>query len=89
MGGGFRNRRDHAVISMFKDTGVRLAELAGLAVADVNPRDREGTVTGKGDKQRTVRFTYDTSRALDRYARERAKHRLAHSSALWLGLRGP
>ena len=87
-GGGFQNRRDCAVISLFKDAGVRLSELATLTVADVSPANREAVVTGKGDKQRTVRFTYDTSRALDRYIRERGKHRLARVSALWLGVRG-
>jgi site-specific recombinase XerD len=76
------------VISLFKDAGVRLSELALLAVADVNPANREAVVTGKGDKQRTVRFTYDTARALDRYLRERAKHRQARVPALWLGVRG-
>ena len=55
---------------------------------DVSPASREATVTGKGDKQRTVRFTYDTARALDRYSRERAKHPMARVSALWLGVRG-
>ncbi len=35
-----------------------------------------------------MRFTYDTSRALDRYARERIKHPTARVSALWLGVRG-
>jgi site-specific recombinase XerD len=35
-------------------------------------RRRSGTICA-----RSVRFTYDTSRALDRYIRERAKHRLA------------
>jgi integrase/recombinase XerD len=87
-GGGFQNRRDYAIISVFKDTGARLSELAGLATDDVSPRDREAVVTGKGDKQRTIRFTYDTARALDRYQRERAKHKLARVSALWLGVRG-
>jgi site-specific recombinase XerD len=87
-GGGFQSRRDYAVISLFKDAGVRLSELAGLAVADVSPVNREAVVTGKGDKQRTVRFTYDTSRALDRYVRERAKHRHVRVPALWLGVRG-
>src|SRR5712691_3382944 len=87
-GGGFQNRRDYAVISLLKDAGVRLSELAGLAVADVSPASREAVVTGKGDKQRTVRFTYDTARALDRYLRERTRHRLARVPALWLGTRG-
>ena len=87
-GGGFQNRRDYAIISVFKDTGARLSELAGLTSDDISPRDREAVVTGKGDKQRTIRFTYDTARALDRYQRERAKHKMARVSALWLGVRG-
>jgi integrase/recombinase XerD len=87
-GGGFQNRRDCAIISLFKDTGARLAELAGLGLDDVSPASREATVTGKGDKQRIVRFTYDTARALDRYTRERARHPAARVSALWLGVRG-
>ena len=37
-GGGFQNRRDYAVISLFKDTGARLSELAGLATDDIVPR---------------------------------------------------
>src|SRR5580692_10227026 len=53
-GGGFQNRRDYAVISMFKDAGIRLSELAGLGLDDVSPRDREAVVTCKGDKQRTI-----------------------------------
>jgi integrase/recombinase XerD len=84
-GGGFQNRRDYAIISAFKDTGARLA---GLTTGDVSPRDREAVVTGKGDKQRAIKFTYDTARALDRYQRERAKHKMARVSALWLGVRG-
>jgi integrase/recombinase XerD len=87
-GGGFQNRRDYTVISLFKDAGIRLSELAGLRLDDVSPASREATVTGKGDKQRIVRFTYDTARALDRYLRERAKLPMAHVSALWLGVRG-
>jgi integrase/recombinase XerD len=89
-GGGLENRRDYAVISLFRDTGARLSELSGLAVEDVTARDREAIVTGKGNKQRTVKYTYDTARALDRYMRERARHPVARTSALWLGVRsGP
>jgi integrase/recombinase XerD len=87
-GGGFQNRRDYAIISLFKDTGARLSELAGLTTGDIVPREREAVVTGKGDKQRTIKYTYDTARALDRYQRERARHRMARVSALWLGVRG-
>ena len=44
-GGGFQNRRDYAIISMFKDTGARLSELAGLATGDVSPREREAVAS--------------------------------------------
>jgi site-specific recombinase XerD len=57
------------IISLFKDTGARLAELAGASGARVSPRDRQAAVRGKG-AQWTIRFTYDTARALDRYQRE-------------------
>ena len=86
-GGGFQARRDAAVISLFRDSGIRLSELAGLHTADIDLSGREAIVTGKGGKQRTVKFTYDTARALDRYVRERNKHARAHSDMLWLGTR--
>jgi site-specific recombinase XerD len=67
-----------------------LSELSGLGTEDVSAHDREAVVTGKGNKQRTVKYTYETARALDRYMRERAKHPMARASALWLGVRrGP
>jgi site-specific recombinase XerD len=86
-GGGFQARRDFAVLSLFRDTGVRLAELAGLSLDDISLKGREALVTGKGGKQRVVRFGYDSARAVDRYLRERARHRMADSPRLWLGTR--
>jgi site-specific recombinase XerD len=90
-GGGYEARRDHAILSLFRDTGIRLAELAGLELPDVDLRTREGIVTGKGGKQRLIRFGYDTARALDRYHRERQRHKQARLPRLWLGSanRGP
>jgi integrase/recombinase XerD len=86
-GGGFQARRDCAILSLFRDTGIRLAELAGLGTADVDLKRREALVTGKGGKQRIVKFGYDAARALDRYLRERARQRMADASRLWLGTR--
>lgn len=82
------SRRDYAIIMLFKDTGVRLAELAGLDLDDVDLRQREALVTGKGDKQRTVKFGHETARSIDRYLRqERAGHKLAARPEMWLGTR--
>jgi site-specific recombinase XerD len=86
-GGGFEARRDHAILSMFRDTGMRLSELAGMELRDIDLRTREGIVTGKGARQRLIRFGYETARALDRYLRERNRHKQAHSARLWLGIR--
>ena len=71
-GGGYQSRRDYAIISVFKDVGVRLCELARACDERCLAARREAVVTGEGDMQRTIRFTYDTARALDRYQRERA-----------------
>jgi site-specific recombinase XerD len=85
----FYYRRDEAVIRLMLDCGIRVAELCGLQVKDVD-LDREiGFVTGKGSKTRPVYFSSRTARALDRYLRERRKHRWAHEDALFLGERGP
>ncbi|MEV2277794.1 tyrosine-type recombinase/integrase [Nocardiopsis sp. NPDC049922] len=83
----FQQRRDTAIIMFFRDTGVRLSELAGLTKDDLNLKEREALITGKGGKQRTVRFSYDAARALDRYLRERARHRLSRCPDVWLGIR--
>jgi site-specific recombinase XerD len=56
------------------------AELATLTTEGVDRKAREASVFGKGGKQRTVKFTWDTFRAIDRYVRERAAHRMADRS---------
>lgn len=93
-GRDFTDRRDLALMLMLRDTGIRLAELAGLDLDHIDVVEREAIVTGKGDKTRTIKFGYDTARALDRYLRERAK-RLKDSAklgpelpALWIGPKG-
>jgi site-specific recombinase XerD len=92
-GSDFTARRDTAVILLFADAGLRRAELAGLAVADVDLRDRLVYVVGKGSRRsgprrRAVPIGVKTARALDRYLRERRRHPYAGTAALWLGARG-
>jgi site-specific recombinase XerD len=97
-GRSFQQRRDAAVIAVFRATGMRLSELAGVRYDPGDPRrsdvdlwHREITVHGKGGKTRTVKFGHDTGRALDRYIRARARHAQACRPQLWLGVnnRGP
>jgi site-specific recombinase XerD len=87
-GKDFRDRRDEAVMRFLLDCGVRVSELCGLRVEDVDLDQGMAIVTGKGNKVRPVYFGARTARALDRYKRERAKQRHAHLDAFFLSQRG-
>lgn len=92
-GSGFRARRDRAIILLFVDGGLRVAELVGLTLADVNVADRIVYVAGKGSRRsgprhRAVPLGVKAAQALDRYLRERRKHPHAAAPRLWLGDRG-
>jgi integrase/recombinase XerC len=47
-------RRDSAMAELFYSSGLRLAELAAVNVEDIDPHSKLLTVTGKGNKTRTV-----------------------------------
>ena len=88
-GNTFEQRRDTAIMRLLLDCGLRVAELVGLTVADV---DREATmvhVLGKGRRGRAVPYGARTADALRRYLRVRSKHPQAGLAALWLGAKGP
>jgi site-specific recombinase XerD len=89
-GRDFVARRDSAIIYMFVDGGLRLAECAGLTTDAVDIRERILFVEGKGSnrsgpRRRAVPLGVKASQSLDRYMRERRKHPFAHLDALWLG----
>ena len=87
-GNNFVDRRDAALLRVFIDTGARLAEATGLTIADVDLEQGLLQVLGKGRRPRILSIGKRTARALDRYLRQRAHHREAHSDALWLGRGG-
>jgi len=84
----FEDRRDLAILRLMMDTGIRLAECAGLKIADVDFSDDVIVVTGKGRRPRAVPFGSKTSTAVDRYLRLRSRHPQTKSPALWLGPKG-
>lgn len=84
----FEDRRDTAIIRLFCEPGSpRVAEMAGLALDDLDLRRDMVTLHGKGDKIRAIPFGAKTGQSLDRYLRVRTKHRLARLPNLWLGAR--
>jgi len=65
-------RRDHAILELFYASGLRLSELAGLDIEDVNLSAKIVRVLGKGGKQRLVPFNTSTASAIRAYLRDRA-----------------
>lgn len=84
----FETRRDTALVTMLATTGVRASEIMGLELADVNLDADTFTVTGKGNRSRTLAIVPEASAALDRYLRVRRRHQHADDPALWVGRKG-
>jgi len=87
-GTGFEARRDTAIVRMLLDTGMRLAELAGLSIEDIDFDQRVAYVLGKGRRPRQCPFGARTAQAIDRYLRVRRNHDYADSPAVWIGKKG-
>ncbi|GIG38441.1 tyrosine recombinase XerC [Cellulomonas phragmiteti] len=82
--------RDWAAVELLYATGVRVGELCGADVDDLDLAELTLRVVGKGDKERVVPFGRPASRALDAWLRT-GRPRLARDgsgSALLLGRRG-
>ena len=88
-GKSFDERRDRAMIVVLIDTGMRLSELAGLNVNDVDYEQAVAWVLGKGSRRRACPLGRSALQAVDGYLRERSRHRGADSPRLWLGPKGP
>jgi len=64
-------KRDSAIMELLFSTGLRISELCGLSIDDVDLTRDEFSVRGKGDKVRVV-FLSDTARAaLNDYVKSR------------------
>ena len=85
----FLGRRDEVILRLLLDTGIRVSELCGLDLTDVDLERELAYVTGKGSRPRVVPFGAKTAQAVDRYLRVRALHPYASSTRLLLGFRGP
>src|SRR5579862_1423901 len=64
-------RRDRAILELFYASGLRLSELCGLDVDDLNLGARMVRVLGKGGKQRIVPFNDSAATALRAYLTDR------------------
>lgn len=72
-GNGFLGTRDQAMLEMFYSTGIRLTELHGLSVADIDLFGETVKVRGKGRRERILPLGKLASRALGSYLKQRAE----------------
>lgn len=79
--------RNLAIIVLMLNTGLRISEVAGLKLDDVELSERKGqiTVRGKGTKVRTIPLNAEVRRALKNYL---AKRPPAEHDAFFIGSRG-
>ncbi len=84
--------RDHAMLELLYGAGIRVSELCGLDIDDLDLDRRTARVMGKGAKERIVPFGGPAADALGAYltrGRPALVARAAHPSAsLFLGVRG-
>ena len=65
-------RRDRAILEFFYASGLRLSELVGLDLEDVNLSGRIVRVLGKGAKERLIPFNDSTKTAVRAWLHDRA-----------------
>ncbi len=88
VGGKFAALRDHAMLELMYATGMRVSELTGLRLGQVDLREGWARVTGKGSKERLVPFGPRAGAALGRYLDARAARFPATGDVVFLNGRG-
>ncbi|HXF67363.1 MAG TPA: tyrosine recombinase XerC [Burkholderiales bacterium] len=80
--------RDKAILEVLYSSGLRLSELTGLALPDVNLRDATVRVTGKGGKARIVPLGRHARAALETWLAVRARLARGEEQALFVARDG-
>lgn len=66
-------QRDYAIITLFLNCGLRLSELVGINIQDIDFSEAKLNVIGKGNKERTIYLNKACLRAVSEYLETRPK----------------
>lgn len=79
------SKRDYCIITLFLNCGMRLSELVGIDIKDIDFCENRLIVTGKGNKERTVYLNDACVDAINQYLEIRnANPKVANEPALFL-----
>jgi integrase/recombinase XerC len=82
-------RRDRAILEVFYASGLRLSELVGLGIEDVNLASRVVRVLGKGGKERIIPFNRTAEEAIRAWLKDRDVLLAGVREPAFVGPRGP
>lgn len=80
--------RDRAMLELIYSSGLRLAELISINLNDIDFNDRIITVTGKGNKTRSIPVGQHAIKAVKRWLKERTAMVNESEQALFISSRG-
>ena len=81
-------KRDYCMITLFLNCGMRLSELVGISLGDIDPDLRSMRVIGKGSKERMIYLNDACKTAIAEWISVRAKLELKEKNALFVSSRG-
>ena len=73
-------QRDYAIITLFLNCGMRLSELVGINIKDIDFSECKLNVIGKGNKERTIYLNKACMRAISDYLQVRPKEGIKHDN---------
>ena len=78
--------RDYAIVTLFLNCGIRLSELCGININDIDRDMRSMRVIGKGSKERIVYLNDACRDALEKYLviRKSEKYKAVNNNALFI-----
>jgi integrase/recombinase XerC len=80
--------RDRAMLELLYSSGLRLAELIGLDIGDIDLSEGLVTVTGKGNKTRILPVGRHAADAIQAWLHDRSQLALQGETAVFVGIRG-
>lgn len=81
---GKYKERDYCILTLFLNCGLRLSELCGINLSDINYDDKTLRVLGKGNKERTVYLNNACMAAIEAYMRVRPADGLKDRDAMFI-----